>query len=54
VGRPWIYGLGLAGQRGVEHALRVILADLELTLTLAGYSRPSDLSAHSVVRESAG
>jgi lactate 2-monooxygenase len=54
VGRPWIYGLGLAGQRGVEHALRMILADLDLTLVLAGYSRPSDLSAHSVVRESAG
>ena len=54
VGRPWIYGLGLAGQRGVEHALRVILADFDLTLALAGYSRPSDLSAGSVVRESTG
>jgi lactate 2-monooxygenase len=54
VGRPWIYGLGLAGQRGVEHVLRVILADLDLTLALAGYSRPSDLSAGSVVRHSAG
>ncbi|MDQ3899776.1 MAG: alpha-hydroxy-acid oxidizing protein [Actinomycetota bacterium] len=51
VGRPWIYGLGLAGQRGVDHALRVILADLDLTLALAGYSRPSHLDAHSVVRE---
>jgi lactate 2-monooxygenase len=54
VGRPWIYGLGLAGQRGVEHVLRVILADLDLTLALAGYSRPSDLDAHSVVREAVG
>ena len=51
VGRPWIYGLGLAGQRGVDHALRVILADLDLTLALAGYSQPSHLDAHSVVRE---
>jgi isopentenyl diphosphate isomerase/L-lactate dehydrogenase-like FMN-dependent dehydrogenase len=54
VGRPWIYGLGLAGQRGVDHVLRVILADLDLTLALAGYSRPSDLDAHSVVREAVG
>jgi lactate 2-monooxygenase len=54
VGRPWIYGLGLAGQRGIEHALRMILADFDLTLALAGYSRPSDLGARSVVRESAG
>lgn len=54
LGRPWVYGLGLAGQRGVEHVLRVILADLDLTMALAGYARPADLDAHSVVREAVG
>jgi isopentenyl diphosphate isomerase/L-lactate dehydrogenase-like FMN-dependent dehydrogenase len=54
LGRPWVYGLGLAGQRGVEHVLRVTLADLDLTLALAGYARPADLDAHSVVREAVG
>jgi lactate 2-monooxygenase len=54
LGRPWVYGLGLAGQRGVEHALRVILADVDLTLALAGYARPAELGAHSVVRETVG
>jgi isopentenyl diphosphate isomerase/L-lactate dehydrogenase-like FMN-dependent dehydrogenase len=54
LGRPWVYGLGLAGQRGVEHVLRVILADVDLTLALAGYARPAELGAHSVVRETVG
>jgi lactate 2-monooxygenase len=49
LGRPWVYGLGLAGQRGVAHVLRVLLADLDLTLALAGYASPSELGAHSVV-----
>jgi isopentenyl diphosphate isomerase/L-lactate dehydrogenase-like FMN-dependent dehydrogenase len=54
LGRPWVYGLGLAGQRGVEHVLRVILADVDLTLALAGYARPAELGAHSLVRETVG
>ena len=51
LGRPWVYGLGLAGQRGVEHVLRAVLGDLDLTLALAGYARPAELGPHSVVRE---
>ncbi|MGH3831195.1 MAG: alpha-hydroxy-acid oxidizing protein [Pseudonocardiaceae bacterium] len=51
LGRPWVYGLGLAGQRGVEHVLRVLLGDLDLTLGLAGYASSAELDTHSVVRE---
>ncbi|MGQ4598719.1 alpha-hydroxy-acid oxidizing protein [Nocardia sp. R6R-6] len=35
-GRPWAYGLGLAGAAGVRHALRALLADLDSTLGLSG------------------
>jgi isopentenyl diphosphate isomerase/L-lactate dehydrogenase-like FMN-dependent dehydrogenase len=52
LGRPWVYGLGLAGRSGVEHVLRAVLGDLDLMLALAGYSRPADLNARSIVRES--
>jgi isopentenyl diphosphate isomerase/L-lactate dehydrogenase-like FMN-dependent dehydrogenase len=38
----------------VEHALRVLLADLDLTMALAGYATPVELGAHSVVREPLG
>ena len=37
VGRPFVYGLALAGEAGVEHVLRNILADFDSSLVLAGY-----------------
>ncbi|MGQ0772963.1 MAG: alpha-hydroxy-acid oxidizing protein [Pseudonocardiales bacterium] len=51
LGRPWVYGLGLAGQRGVEHVLRTVLGDLDLTLALAGYASPLELATQSVIKE---
>lgn len=54
LGRPWVYGLGLAGQRGVTHVLRTLLGDFDLTLALAGYASPAELGAHSVVRDVIG
>ncbi|HZE02328.1 MAG TPA: alpha-hydroxy-acid oxidizing protein, partial [Pseudonocardiaceae bacterium] len=54
LGRPWVYGLGLAGQRGVAHVLRVLLADFDLALALSGYASPAELAAHSVVRDVIG
>lgn len=38
VGRPFIYGLAKSGQEGVEAVLKGILADLDITLGLSGYS----------------
>jgi lactate 2-monooxygenase len=48
--RPWVYGLGLAGQAGVEHVLRCFLADLDLQLGLSGHGSLNDLSPASLVR----
>ncbi|WBW71293.1 FMN-dependent alpha-hydroxy acid dehydrogenase [Schizosaccharomyces osmophilus] len=36
IGRPYIYGLGIAGTKGVRHVIRCLLGDLELTLHLSG------------------
>ncbi len=36
--RPYVYGLALAGEEGVRHVLRCLLAELELTLRLSGHS----------------
>jgi len=38
IGRPFVWGLALAGQAGVEHVLRCLLAELDLTLALSGYT----------------
>ena len=49
LGRPYVYGLGLGGEDGVRHVLRSLLAELDLTMALAGQTRPGDLDA-SVLR----
>jgi lactate 2-monooxygenase len=43
VGRPYAYGLGLAGEAGVRHVLRCLLAELDLTMSLIGATRPGEL-----------
>jgi lactate 2-monooxygenase len=45
LGRPYIWGLALEGQAGVETVLKMILAELDLTMALCGLSRPEDISA---------
>jgi isopentenyl diphosphate isomerase/L-lactate dehydrogenase-like FMN-dependent dehydrogenase len=50
LGRPYVYGLALAGEDGVRHAVRGILADLDLTLGLSGNRRPDDLSPDTLRR----
>ena len=49
LGRPYIYGLALGGQAGVEHVLRCLLAELDLTLAGAGYSSHHELTPDSLV-----
>ncbi len=50
LGRPYVYGLGLAGESGVKHVLRSLLAELELTIALSGATGPSDLTRETLVR----
>ncbi|WP_248960838.1 lactate 2-monooxygenase [Sphaerisporangium perillae] len=42
--RPYAYGLALAGEAGVRHVIRCLLAELEIAMALAGGARPSDLT----------
>ena len=52
LGRPYLWGLALDGQAGVETVLRMLLAELDLTLALSGYTRPSELDRSALVRVS--
>lgn len=45
VGRPYVYGLALAGEQGVYEVLRNILAEFELTMALAGAKNVSEIHA---------
>ncbi|MDX6633850.1 MAG: lactate 2-monooxygenase [Solirubrobacterales bacterium] len=39
LGRPYIWGLALDGQAGVETVLKMVLAELDLTMALCGLTR---------------
>lgn len=43
VGRPWVYGLALAGEAGVQAVLSNLIGELDLTLALAGFNRAAGL-----------
>lgn len=49
LGRPYLYGLALAGQAGVEHVVRCLLAELDLTLANSGYTTHRELTPDSLV-----
>lgn len=44
VGRPYMYGLALAGQDGVKQVLRNLIADFDLTLALSGKRSVTELN----------
>jgi len=44
VGRAYAYGLAAAGQAGVDHALRLLTADLRRTMALTGVHRVVDVT----------
>jgi isopentenyl diphosphate isomerase/L-lactate dehydrogenase-like FMN-dependent dehydrogenase len=50
VGRPWVYGLAHAGEEGVRHVLRSLLADFDLTMGLSGHRRLAELGPESLQR----
>jgi L-lactate dehydrogenase (cytochrome) len=43
LGRPYVWALALEGQTGVEALLKMILAELDLTMALCGLTRPEEI-----------
>jgi len=48
IGRPYAYGLAIAGERGVRDVLQNFLADFDLTMGLAGCASIDEISAESL------
>jgi L-lactate dehydrogenase (cytochrome) len=48
LGRPYIWGLALGGQAAVETVLKMVLAELDLTMALCGYTRPDELGPEAL------
>jgi isopentenyl diphosphate isomerase/L-lactate dehydrogenase-like FMN-dependent dehydrogenase len=43
IGRPYVYGLALAGEAGVQTVMEYLLAELDLTMALNGCATPRDI-----------
>jgi isopentenyl diphosphate isomerase/L-lactate dehydrogenase-like FMN-dependent dehydrogenase len=48
LGRPYLWGLALDGQAGVETVLRTVLGEFDLTMALCGYTRPDQLGPQAL------
>ena len=51
LGRPYLWGLALDGRAGVETVLRMLLAELDLTLALSGYRRPEEVGPDALAAD---
>jgi lactate 2-monooxygenase len=50
IGRPYAYGLGLAGTEGVVHVLRCLLAEADLLMAIDGYPTIAQLGPEALRR----
>ncbi|GHO81162.1 oxidoreductase [Ktedonobacter sp. SOSP1-85] len=50
LGRPYMWALALNGEQGVRELLANLLADLDLTLALSGYTSFAEVDTKAVVR----
>ena len=50
LGRPYAFGLAVNGEAGVREVLLNLLADIDLTLGLAGCAAWAELSGENLVR----
>ena len=50
IGRPYAYGLAIAGEAGVREVLQNFAADFDLTLGLAGCRSVAEISRDALVR----
>lgn len=50
IGRPYVYGLALAGEAGVREVVSNLLAEFDLTMGLAGLASVDEISLDALVR----
>jgi lactate 2-monooxygenase len=50
LGRPYVHGLALGGEAGVRHVLRSLLAELDITLAIAGVADSRKLGPDALLR----
>jgi lactate 2-monooxygenase len=49
LGRPYVWGLALEGQAGVETVLKMVLAELDLTMALCGLTKLEEIGPETLL-----
>lgn len=49
IGRPYAYGAAFGGEAGMTHVLKLLLAEMDLTMALNGYATLADLTPEALV-----
>ncbi|HMQ08954.1 MAG TPA: alpha-hydroxy-acid oxidizing protein [Saprospiraceae bacterium] len=50
IGRPYVYGLAIAGEEGVRQVIRNLIAEFELTMRLSGCNQISDINENMITQ----
>lgn len=48
VGRLWVWGLGIAGEIGVRHIMKSVLADFDILMNVAGFQSIQDIDKNAL------
>ncbi len=54
IGRPYIYGLAVAGEAGVQEVIEHLIAQTELQLAISGYTSIKDLDDTCLAQKQTG
>ena len=49
IGRPYIYGLSVAGALGVAHVIKILKEEFEITMALMGTATVADIQAECII-----
>jgi len=48
IGRLWVWALGAAGEEGVRHVVRGLLAEFDIMMNVAGYPKVEDINRDAI------
>ncbi|ORY70982.1 FMN-dependent dehydrogenase [Pseudomassariella vexata] len=48
IGRLWVWGLGAAGEEGVRHVVKGLLAEFDIMMNVAGYPKIRDINRDAI------
>ena len=48
IGRLWVWGLSIAGETGVRHIMKALLAEFDILMNVSGYARLEDINRDAI------